>query len=85
MNKKLLSLFGLKWNPFAPDVPTDALLVGPRIESFCWRIENLAGEGGWELVQYTAIPITGEFSERVRSYAYLLIFKRPKRDNEAAG
>ena len=41
MNKKLLSLFGLKWNPFSPDVPADALLVAPRIDSFCWRVEQL--------------------------------------------
>jgi general secretion pathway protein A len=50
MNKKLLSLFGLKWNPFAPDVPDEALLVTPRIESFCWRVENLASQGGFALV-----------------------------------
>jgi len=58
VNKKLLSLFGLKWNPFAPDVPTDALLVAPRIESFCWRVENLAGEGGFALV--TGMPGIGK-------------------------
>lgn len=53
MNKKLLSLFGLKWNPFSPDVPTDALLLAPRIESFCWRVENLAREGGFALITGT--------------------------------
>lgn len=53
MNKKLLALFGLKWNPFSPDVPTDALLVTPRVESFCWRVENLAREGGFALVTGT--------------------------------
>ena len=53
MNKKLLSLYGLKWNPFAPDVPTDALLVTPRIDHFCWRIDNLAREGGFALVTGT--------------------------------
>ena len=53
MNKKLLALFGLKWNPFSPDVPTDALLLAPRIESFCWRVENLAREGGFALVTGT--------------------------------
>lgn len=53
MSKKLLSLFGLKWNPFSPDVPTDALLIAPRIESFCWRVENLAREGGFALVTGT--------------------------------
>jgi general secretion pathway protein A len=35
MNTKLLSLYGLKWNPFAPDVPTEALWLRPRVESFC--------------------------------------------------
>jgi type II secretory pathway predicted ATPase ExeA len=58
VNKKLLGLFGLKWNPFAPDVPTDALLVAPRIESFCWRIENLAREGGFALI--TGMPGIGK-------------------------
>ena len=27
MTKKLLALYGLKWNPFAPDVPVEALHV----------------------------------------------------------
>ena len=40
MNKKLLALYGLKWNPFAPDVPVEALHLTPRIESFCWRSSN---------------------------------------------
>ena len=60
MNKKLLSLFGLKWNPFSPDVPTDALLVAPRIDSFCWRVENLAREGGFALI--TGAPGIGKSS-----------------------
>jgi len=34
MSKKHLALYGLKWNPFAPDVPVEALHVTPRIESF---------------------------------------------------
>jgi type II secretory pathway predicted ATPase ExeA len=58
VNKKLLSLYGLKWNPFAPDVPVEALHVAPRIESFCWRVEQLSGEGGFALV--TGDPGTGK-------------------------
>src|SRR5215471_16943579 len=50
MNKKLLSFYGLKWSPFSPEVPTEALYVTPRVESFCWRIEQLASEGGFGLV-----------------------------------
>jgi type II secretory pathway predicted ATPase ExeA len=50
MTTKLLALYGLKWNPFAPDVPTEALRLTPRIEHFCWRVEALAREGGFALV-----------------------------------
>lgn len=50
MTKKLLQLYGLKWNPFAPDVPTEALLVTPRVESFTWRVEQLAREGGFAAI-----------------------------------
>jgi len=50
MTKKLLALYGLKWNPFAPDVPPEALRLTPAVESFCWRTENLAREGGFALV-----------------------------------
>ena len=58
MNKKMLALYGLKWNPFAPDVPVEALHVTPRIESFCWRVQQLIGEGGFALV--TGAPGTGK-------------------------
>jgi type II secretory pathway predicted ATPase ExeA len=50
MYKKHLSLYGLKWNPFSPDVPSEALHLSPRLESFTWRVENLAREGGFALV-----------------------------------
>lgn len=50
MNKKLLSLYGLKWNPFGVEVPTEALYVSPRVDSFCWRVEQLVGEGGFALI-----------------------------------
>ncbi len=35
MNKKLLSLYSLKYNPFSPQVPVEALLISPAIEHFC--------------------------------------------------
>jgi len=48
--KKLLSLWGLKWNPFSPELPNDALLVTARIENFAWRVEQLVQEGGFALI-----------------------------------
>jgi type II secretory pathway predicted ATPase ExeA len=50
MTKKLLQLYGLKWNPFAPAVPTESLLVTSRVESFMWRVEQLAREGGFAAI-----------------------------------
>ena len=48
--KKLLALWGLKWNPFTPEVPNDALLVTAKIDSFVWRVEQLVQEGGFALI-----------------------------------
>jgi type II secretory pathway predicted ATPase ExeA len=48
--KKLLSLWGLKWNPFTPELPSDALLVTAKIESFAWRVEQLVQDGGFALI-----------------------------------
>jgi type II secretory pathway predicted ATPase ExeA len=50
MNKKLLSLYSLKFNPFSPEIPAAALWVPPPLESFCWRIQQQVGEGGFALV-----------------------------------
>ena len=51
MNTKLLALYGLKYNPFTPDVPTEALHIYPKLENFYWRIEHgLIGEGGFALL-----------------------------------
>lgn len=58
MNPKLLALYGLKWNPFAPGVPAEALHVTARLRSFCWRVAQLADEGGFALV--TGAPGSGK-------------------------
>ena len=51
MNQKLLALYGLKWNPFTPELPTEAIYVPPRIENFCWRIEHAQiREGGFAMI-----------------------------------
>jgi len=49
-SKKLLALYGLKWNPFSPELPSDGLLATPKIEHFAWRLEQLVQEGGFALV-----------------------------------
>ncbi|MEK7204954.1 MAG: AAA family ATPase [candidate division NC10 bacterium] len=59
MNKKLMALYGLKWNPFSPDLPVEALLATARVNDFCWRIEQiLVREGGFALI--TGGPGTGK-------------------------
>ena len=51
MNKKQLVQYSLKYHPFSPDVPIDALYVTPAMEHFCWRVQTqLVGEGGFALL-----------------------------------
>jgi len=50
MNKRLLNLYSLKFNPFSSQAPVTALWTPPPIPSFCWRIEQQVGEGGFALV-----------------------------------
>ena len=50
MNRKLLAPYGLKFNPFAQEIPVEALLPTARIESFGLRLERQASEGGFALI-----------------------------------
>lgn len=50
MDVRIQALFGLKWNPFSPDVPTDGLVRTGRIDAFCNRVETLVMDGGFALV-----------------------------------
>jgi type II secretory pathway predicted ATPase ExeA len=59
MANKLLAPFGLKWNPFAPELPLDALWAGEHTASFLWRVEHsLVREGGFALI--SGEPGTGK-------------------------
>jgi general secretion pathway protein A len=49
-SKKLLAQWGLKWNPFSPELPGEGLLATPKIEHFAWRVEQLVQEGGFALI-----------------------------------
>jgi len=51
MNRELLTLYGLKWNPFATELPVDSLMANAAVESFCHRIErHLVRQGGFALI-----------------------------------
>lgn len=59
MKTKLLALYGLKYNPFTPDIPIEALHTYQKLENFCWRIEHtLIREGGFALI--SGDPGTGK-------------------------
>lgn len=69
MTNNLLALYGMKWNPFTPGVPVEALHLGPRIDSFRRRVLQLAAEGGFALV--TGDPGTGKSAALRILAAYL--------------
>jgi len=58
MNPKLQSLYSLKFNPFRPDVPVEALFTTPAVDAFLRRVELGIADGGYVLV--TGDPGTGK-------------------------
>lgn len=46
----LRALYGLKYNPFQPALPTDAIWPLPGAERFCKRVESMADQGGFALI-----------------------------------
>ena len=85
--KKLLSLWGLKWNPFSPEVPHEGLLVTAKIESFAWRVEQLAQEGGFAMIcgesgtgKSVALRIISERLLPVRDVV-VAVLERPQSNN----
>lgn len=58
MNKQHLSFFGLKFHPFRPGVPLEALMSLPAVDSFCRRVEFSMGDGGFVMI--TGDPGTGK-------------------------
>lgn len=57
-SKSLLSLYGLKWNPFLPEMPKEGLTTTDKVERFIWKVENLVLDGGFALI--TGDPGTGK-------------------------
>jgi len=59
MTRTLLAPYGLKFNPFATELPAEALYQSPKLVDFFWRIENvLVREGGFAMI--TGDPGTGK-------------------------
>lgn len=56
--KKLQALYGLKFNPFSPQVPVEAIYRTPRVEQFTDRVTRLVSEGGFGLI--TGDPGSGK-------------------------
>jgi general secretion pathway protein A len=77
MTPKLLALYGLKFHPFRPDVPTEALFTTPPVDAFLRRVELSLPDGGFALV--TGDPGTGKtmalrlLAERLRRLPNVIV------------
>jgi general secretion pathway protein A len=49
-DKNIRALFGLKYNPFLPNLPTEALWVAPEAETFAHRVQAMISQGGFALI-----------------------------------
>ena len=58
MNPKFQSLYGLKFNPFRPDVPIEALYATPTVDAFLRRVELGIADGGYIMI--SGDPGTGK-------------------------
>lgn len=58
MTDKLLATYGLKWDPFSPDVPVEALWVSAEMQHFLSRVRALLRDGGFALI--TGEPGSGK-------------------------
>ena len=58
MNPKLSSLYSLKFNPFRPDLPVEALYTTPTVDAFLRRVELGIADGGYVMI--TGDPGTGK-------------------------
>lgn len=54
----LRSIYGLKFHPFRPDIPMEALHPVPKVDAFCRRVEFVVADGGF--VTVTGDPGTGK-------------------------
>jgi type II secretory pathway predicted ATPase ExeA len=77
MSPKLLSLYGIKYYPFRPSVPTEAISITPPVEAFLHRVELGVADGGFAMV--TGDPGTGKsvvlrlLEERLRALPKVIV------------
>jgi general secretion pathway protein A len=50
MRSNILTLYGMKFNPFQPDTPIEAIHVTPAMDSFCRRTEVAVQDGGFVMI-----------------------------------
>jgi general secretion pathway protein A len=55
---KLQTLYGLKFHPFRPDIPIEALHTTPTIDGFLRRVEYAIADGGFAMI--TGDPGSGK-------------------------
>ncbi|MBF0234995.1 MAG: ATP-binding protein [Desulfamplus sp.] len=49
-DKQMLAWYGLKWNPFLPEIPAEALWHSPQMDNFIYLLENMTMNGGFALI-----------------------------------
>ena len=77
LHAKLQTLYGLKFHPFRPDVPVEALYTTPAVDSFLRRVELGIADGGFAIV--TGDPGSGKsialrlLAQRLRAQPDLVV------------
>ena len=77
MITRLLSLYSVKFRPFIPDVPMEALYTPPPVDTFARRVELTLSDGGFAMI--TGDPGTGKtvalrlLAERLRALPNVVV------------
>jgi type II secretory pathway predicted ATPase ExeA len=48
--RKFLALYNLKWDPFAQELPSEALWASKKTNHFMWRLDHHISRGGFALI-----------------------------------
>jgi len=67
--KQLQAYYGLKWNPFLPEAPTEALVRDESTKRLCWRVEHVVMDGGFAMI--TGEPGSGKSIALRQLHAHL--------------